>query len=105
MPLPWTTAAGITQPLATYLDVQSPPVLGQERPVDVQQQLCLQADVDLEGWGKKLEQGPTRHRPMAHPVMFRYISYSTTLAEHAFIAYDGAWPSAGLGHVCSCLFS
>ena len=29
------------------------------------------------------EQGPTRHRPMAHPVVFRYLSYSTTLAEHA----------------------
>ena len=30
-----------------------------------------------------LKQGPTRHRPMAHPVVFRYLSYSTTLAEHA----------------------
>ena len=29
------------------------------------------------------KQGPTRHRPMAHPVVFRYVSYSTTLAEHA----------------------
>ena len=29
------------------------------------------------------EQGPTRHRPMAHPVVFRYISYFTKLAEHA----------------------
>ena len=51
-----------------------------------------------------LEQGPTRQRPMAHLVVFRYISYFTTLAEHAVIAYDGARPSAGLGHVCSRLF-
>ena len=29
------------------------------------------------------KQGPIRHRPMAHPVMFRYLSYSTTLPEHA----------------------
>ena len=29
------------------------------------------------------KQGPTRHRPMAHPVVFRYLSYFTTLAEHA----------------------
>ena len=32
--------------------------------------------------GVFLKQGPTRHRPMAHPVVFRYLSYSTTLAEH-----------------------
>ena len=31
----------------------------------------------------QLKQGPTRHRPMAHPVVFRYLSYSTTFAEHA----------------------
>ena len=42
---------------------------------------------------------------MAHTLVFRYLSYSTTLAEHAVIAYGGAWPSAGLGHVCSRLFS
>ena len=53
MPLPWATAAGITQRLAPHLDVQGPPVLRQEGAVDVQQQLRLQADVDLEGWGKK----------------------------------------------------
>ena len=32
---------------------------------------------------KQNKQGPTRHRPMAHPVVFRYLSYSTTLSEHA----------------------
>ena len=51
------------------------------------------------------KKGPTRHRPMAHPVVFRYISYSTTLAEMPVIAYGGARPLAGLGHVCSRLFS
>ena len=45
-----------------------------------------------------VKQGPTRHRPMAHPVVFRYLSYSTTLAEHA-------WPSAKMEHVCSRLFN
>ena len=55
MNLPWARAAGITQPLSAHLDVQGPPVLGQEGAVDVQQQLRLQADVDLEGWGKKLD--------------------------------------------------
>ena len=55
MPLPWATAAAITQPLAAHLDVQGPPVLRQEGAVDVQQQLRLQADVDLEGWGTKFE--------------------------------------------------
>ena len=30
-----------------------------------------------------IKQGPTRHRPMAHPMVFRYLSYSTTLKEHA----------------------
>ena len=74
-----------------------------------------------------VKQGPTRYRPMAHPVVLKYLSYSTTLAEHAahrlrssptfiayvhrlhssptFIAYGGARASAGLRHVCSCLFS
>ena len=42
---------------------------------------------------------------MAHPVLLRYLSYYTTFAEHAFIAYGSVQPSAGLGHVCSCLFS
>ena len=32
---------------------------------------------------KKKKQGPTLHRPMAHPVVLRYLSYSTTLADHA----------------------
>ena len=48
------------------------------------------------------KQGPTRHRPMAHPVVFRYLSYSTTLALHAIhplIGYGGAPPSARLRHV------
>ena len=31
-----------------------------------------------------LKQGPTRHRPIAHPIVFRYLSYSTTLTEHGF---------------------
>ena len=35
----------------------------------------------LEGNSEK--QWVTRHRPMAHPVVFRYLSYSTRLAEHA----------------------
>ena len=30
-----------------------------------------------------IEQGLTRNRPMANPVVFKYLSYSTTLAEHA----------------------
>ena len=29
------------------------------------------------------KKGPTRHRPMALPVVFRYLSYSTIFAEHA----------------------
>ena len=29
------------------------------------------------------QQGPRRQRPMVHLVGFRYLSYSTTLAEHA----------------------
>ena len=41
------------------------------------------------------QQGQTWHRPMAHPWVFRYISYSTTLAEHAIHC---------LRHVCSRLF-
>ena len=28
------------------------------------------------------KQGPTRHRPMAHPVVFKYLTHSTTNAEH-----------------------
>ena len=48
------------------------------------------------------KQGPTWHRPMAHPVVFKYLSYSTKLAEHA---YGGARPWAGLRHVCSFVFS
>ena len=32
--------------------------------------------------GQIKKQGPTRHRPIAHPVVLRYCSYSTTLAEH-----------------------
>ena len=44
------------------------------------------------------KQGPTRHTPRAHPVVFRYLSYSTTLAEHAVHRLRP-------GHVCSCLFN
>ena len=45
------------------------------------------------------KQGPTRHRPMAHLVVFRYLSYSTMLAEHAIhrlrrcLAFDRAGTS------------
>ena len=41
----------------------------------------------------KPKQGSTRHRPMAHSVVLRYLSYSTTLQNMPFIAYGGAWPS------------
>ena len=43
------------------------------------------------------KQGPTGHRPMAHPVVFRYLSYFTTFAEHAIhrlrrcLAFGRAW--------------
>ena len=39
--------------------------------------------LDLESNEHAIKQGPTRHTPMAHPVGLRYISYFTTLAEHA----------------------
>ena len=42
---------------------------------------------------------------MAHPLGFRYLSYSTTLAEHAVHRLRQCRPSAGLGHVCSRLFN
>ena len=99
----------------------------------------------LTRFGRK--QGLTRHRPIAHPVVFRYLSYSTTFAEYGpvhrlrrcpafgragtclftmFTEYGHVhrlrlgwdmfvhpvcriWtrssPAAGLGHVCSRLFS
>ena len=39
-----------------------------------------------------LKQGPTRHRPMAHLVVSRYLSFYTSVADHGM-------------HICSCLFS
>ena len=48
-----------------------------------------------------VKQGPTRHRPMAHPVVFRYVSYSTTLAEHAVHRLRPGWDMFVL--VCSVL--
>ena len=48
-----------------------------------------------------IEQGPTRHRPMAHPVVFIYLSYSTSLAEHAI--HRLGWCPA-FGRAGTCLF-
>ena len=45
------------------------------------------------------QQGPTRHRPMAHPVVFRYLSYSTRLAQHAVHRLPA------FGRAGTCLFS
>ena len=45
--------------------------------------MCAKEDFDLSYGSLHKEQGPTRHRPMAQPVVLRYLSYSTTLAEHA----------------------
>ena len=47
-------------------------------------------------------QGPTRHRPTAHPIVFRCISYFTTLTEHAVhrLRQCPAFCQAG-----TCLFS
>ena len=39
------------------------------------------------------------------PVVLKYLSYSTTLAEHAIHCLRRCRPLAGLGHVCSRLFS
>ena len=41
--------------------------------------------------------------PWPTPVVFRYLSYSTTLAEHAIHRLQRRQPSAGQGHVCSSL--
>ena len=49
------------------------------------------------------KQGPTQHRPMAYPVVFRYFPTPQGLQNIQFIPNDGARPSARLGHVCSCL--
>ena len=48
-----------------------------------------------------VEQGPTRHRPMAPPVVFRNLSYSTTLAELAIIRL---WRCPAFGRAGTCLF-
>ena len=34
------------------------------------------------GFLEEKKKGTTRHRPMAHPVLFRYLSYSTRFAEY-----------------------
>ena len=39
--------------------------------------------ITFSGVRIEVKQGPTRHRPMAHAVVFQYLSYSTRLAEHA----------------------
>ena len=49
-----------------------------------------------------IKQGLTRHRPMAHPVMFRYLSDSTTLAEHAVHRLRRC---PAFGRAGTCLFS
>ena len=49
-----------------------------------------------------IKQGPTRHRPMAHPVVFRYLSYSTTFAEHAVHRLRQC---PAFGRAGTCLFS
>ena len=48
------------------------------------------------------KQGPaTRHRPMAHTVVFTYLSYSTTFAEHAG---HRLWRCPAFGRAGTCLF-
>ena len=51
--------------------------------------------------------GPTRHRPMAHPIVFRNLSYFTTLAEHAIhrLRRCPAFGQAGTCLFCSRLFN
>ena len=56
------------------------------------------------GGPQERKKGPTLHRPMTHPIVFRYLSYSTE-QNMLFITYDGVQPLAGMGHVCSCLFN
>ena len=51
------------------------------------------------------KQGPTRHRTMAHLVVLDIFPQPQRLQNMPFIAYGGARPLAGLGHVCSRLFS
>ena len=47
------------------------------------------------------EQGPSRQRPMAHPVVFKYLSYSPTLAEHAV---HRLWRCLSFDRAGTCLF-
>ena len=47
------------------------------------------------------KQGRTRHRPMAHPVVLRYLSYSTTLEKHAVHRLRRC---PAFGRVGTCLF-
>ena len=53
-------------------------------------------------WQSVTKQGPTRHRLMAHPVVFGYLSYSTTLAEHAVHRLRRC---TAFGWAGTCLFS
>ena len=46
--------------------------------------------------------GPTRHRPMANPIVFRYLSYSTTFAENAVHCLRRC---PAFGQAWTCLFS
>ena len=50
----------------------------------------------------QLKKGPTRHRHMAHPIGFRYLSYSTTLGEHAIHCLREC---PAFGRAGTCLFS
>ena len=47
------------------------------------------------------KQGPTQHRPMADPVVLRYLSYSTMLAKHAV---HRPWQCPAFGRAGTCLF-
>ena len=59
-------------------------------------------DVGTQVTGK---QGLTFHRPIAHSIVFRHLSYSTMLAEHAVHRLRQCPAFGPPGHVCSCLFS
>ena len=48
------------------------------------------------------KQRSTRHRPMAHLIVFRYLSYSTTLAKHAVQCLRRC---PAFGRAGTCLFS
>ena len=64
-------------------------------------QTCQWRAGDLRGSEQKQKQGPTQQRPMAHPVVFRYLSYSTTLAEDAVYRLQRC---PAFGRAGTCLF-